>query len=410
MPIRRFLRKLADGPVVWRYLDAFAPRLFGLVFHSLILHRFGGAGYALPAWIIGVFSLVVGPIPDPHGYILIRGHGDRARRLFSLTTPFLLAKMLLALMVTLICAPMLASQSLLNAQPGSLFLLIVSASAYAATESLWGALGTVSLAMGNVRRVAVAAIGSRMLGLGVLLFLGRMPQVSVSLYLLGYTLPLALSCLLFFPFHLRAKRIVVFAHYALKRYGIWSQGLALTTVALAQFAPFFMGMFDGVSAQQVGQIAYINRLVLAALVPLQVLQSIVIQGYARDGAAQLGHYRKIFKLSGFALLGFGGYEIWHFWKQGAIEPQAAIATSLILLGVSISCWFRFELTALLASPRIRELFLHGYLPVVVGATVLVFPIGELFGVVGLGALTLAAWCGLSLSWLWVPVVPRRRLL
>ncbi|WP_005036621.1 hypothetical protein [Holophaga foetida] len=408
MSLHHYLRKLVNGPVVWRYLDAFAPRIFGLIFHSFILHRFGGPGYALPAWIFGIFNLILGPIPDPHGFILVRGHGDRARRLLSLATPYLLAKTLLAVIVTVLCVPFLVSSSLIEAQAGNLILLTLGATIYSATEALWGVLGTVSLALGNVRRVAIAAVGTRLLGLGILLVLDQLPQISVSFYILGYTLPLMLSCILFFPFQLNISRIILFANYAIRRYGLWSQGISLTTMALAQLAPISMGMFDGVSAQQVGQIAYINRLLLAALVPLQVLQSVVIHGYSRGEGAVSTHYRKIFKFSGVALFGFGGYQIWHFSVTGRIEPRAALATTLILLGVAISCWFRFEISVILASTRIRELLVRGYLPVLAGAVILTYPAGKFFGVVGLGALTLAAWCGISISWMWISTQPQRR--
>jgi hypothetical protein len=401
--MRAVTKGLWSSATLWRYVDAFAPRVFGLVVHTFLVLRHGMDAYALPTWCLGVFGLALAFIPDPHAFILVRRSGAAARRLLSLTTPWVVLKVAAAGIICGSSVTFAAADTLLAPHQGSVVVIVLSSVVFGAVEAAWAVLGTAALAIGNVRRVAITGVVARSISAALLIgAAARGPgPLCVDLVIASIPTTVALASLL--PASWRASRLVPFMWVATKRYGIWSQGLAILTGTLLQAPALVLGVVPMASATGVGQLSYMTRLIGAALAPIQILQSVVIRELAIGKGrvdARLAHMRRVMRVGavGIGLVGLGG--LGAIEQKGAFEPGIASLSTLLVSGVAVSCWYRFELSTQLATSRIRELFLYGYVPVLAVALVIGAGLVPVLGMTGLGVAIAVAWIGTALSWKW----------
>lgn len=389
----------------WRLIDAYAPRIFGLFFQTFLIAEFGADFYALPGWILGTFGLVLVIIPDPHSYILVRANGVRAQALYTLTVPSALLKILFASGLALVGLAATSTGQIAEPHGNAWFYVALAALFYGSTEFLWAILGTVSLANGKVRQIALTGIAARLIALCLLLFAWTLGGVGIAMNLALATAPVFIGWCILSPISMRWKRVRFFFVHGLIRYAGWLQGVALITAGLFQMPVIVLGMWPGADPTLVGIIAFTNRLLLAGFQPFQILQSVVIRDASvariRNHPIDRTSLWIVFKTGGigFAIVAQVGLAV--AWWTGKIEPDALVLGAALSLGVAISIWYRHELAIALAIRSARRVFLLGYVPTLILAVLLTPLLIEFLGVYGLALAVVGSWVTLSNSWRWV---------
>lgn len=388
----------------WRLIDAYAPRVFGLLFQTFLIAQFGAGAYALAGWVLGTFGLVLAVFPDPHSYILVRAGGDRAQALYALTVPSVLLKVLVASCVVLLSLVATPAEQIVEPYGAGWPFVALAALFYGSTEFLWAILGTVSLANGQVRRTAQTGILARLISVFLLFAAWMVGTLGIGLSLALAATPLFIGWAILSPVSMRWSRVRVFFFFGLIRYAGWLQGIALITASLFQMPMIVLGMWPDAAPALVGIVAFINRLLMAGFQPFQILQSVVIRDASKSKAQ--GHpigrtsLWIVFKAGGlcFACVSTAGLVI--AWWSDRIEPDALVLTVSLSVGVATSIWYRHELAVALATLSARKIFLAGYVPAF-ALTVLATPLLIKFcDVYGLSIAIVAGWALLSNSWRW----------
>jgi len=384
---------------LWRYVDAYLPRIFGLYLHTALIAHYGLGQYATPAWLLGVFGVLLAAIPDPHSFLLIRHYGAAARRLLALTTPWLLFKAALAAVVAWSSLQFAASTLLGGrvSEQATLWAVLW----FGSVEFLWSVLGTSSLACGNVRQVALTGLAARLIALLSLTAGWFVSQLSFAQSIALAAAPTTTALLFLLPATTRYGRSAKFMVFSLRKYAIWAQGIGLVTVVLFQLPTIVLGVAPLSAPAGVGQLSYISRIVLAVLQPLQIMQAMVIKETVSARTVDLLWMRRTFRVGSVALLAAGLAVIGALYQGAQVEASILVVSLAFVSGVSFSAWHRFELSQLLASASVRDLFLRGYLPVLVGTVVLISALVPLIGAVGLAVAILFGWVALSICWKWV---------
>ena len=398
-------RRAWNSPELWRYVDAYGPRVFGLVIHTALVIRHGMQGYALPTWVLGAMGLALAVLPDPHALILVRKSPRSAKRLLALGAPWVLFKVIAAATVCWAAVALVASREMLAPHEGRTAGVLLAATILGGVEYGWAVLGTASLAIGNVREVALSGLLARTVALLVLGALAFEGTTVLSLDLLAASLPVLVAFALLAPFRLHPRGNLLFVWYATRRYGAWSQGISLVTAALFQAPSLVMGAYPVSSAAGVGQVSYVSRLIGAALQPVQILQSFVVREFVVAGgrpSRRLTTLRWLMRASALGIGGIGLVGLIVARARELAEPGVLVVMAAVVFGVAFSCWYRFELSRVISTTRIRALVLSGYLPVSGVALLVGALLVPLAGSAGLAAALGLAWAGLALSWMWVP--------
>ncbi len=399
------LAQLAASDGFWRLIDAYTPRVFGLLFHSYLLVSFGAAQYAFPGWVLGSFGLLLAALPDPHSYILVRANGARAHRLSALCVPAVLAKLALAGAIALVCVVVFASDKMTTVFDGTWIWVALASILYGGTEFLWAVLGTVSLSTGQVRRVAIWGLLARGLSVGALVSLWHIGGGTLATYLSLAALPVIGAWAYLSPKSWRLRRAWRFFSKAVRTYAGWVQGISLITVGLFQLPTLALGMWSGSDAALVGFVAFGSRLLQAGFQPFQILQSVVIRDASAAHRAGLSHARSflwtLFKTGGAGFAIVTALALIVAFAQGIIAQNSLVLGVAMSLGIALSIWFRYELAQTLATRAARSIFLYGYAPVFVLAVVATPACLALFGVNGLAIVVFLGWAGLSNSWRWI---------
>ena len=388
----------------WRLVDAYSPRVFGLLFQTFLIAQFGAGAYALPGWALGTFGLVLAVLPDPHSYILVRASGDRAHSLYALTVPSVLLKVLAAsgvLLLSLIGSP---AYQIVEPYGSGWHLVALAALFYGSTEFLWAILGTISLANGRVRRTAQTGILARLVSVLLLFAAWMAGTLGIGLSLALATAPVFIVWVFLSPISMRWSRVSFFFVHSVIRYAGWLQGIALITAGLFQMPLIVLGMWSDADPVLIGTFAFVNRLLMAGFQPFQILQSVVIRDASRLQAQDrpLGRTSLwiVFKAGGlcFAFVSLVGLAV--AWWSGRIEPDTLVLAAALSVGVATSIWHRHELAVALATHSARRIFLGGYVPTF-ALTVLGTPLMiKFFGIFGLSAAVVSGWIWLSNSWRW----------
>ncbi len=402
------MKRVYQSEALWRYVDVFLPRVFALGIHSLLIARYGAGQYALVAWILGMMALIAGFIPDPHSYILLRGHGNRARNLLSLAAPWYFGKVFLSGAVTLLLVFVLASNALVAPHATSLWPVVSAAIVYASAELCWALVGFGAFASGDLPKVAKIGVIVRLISLLSLVAIAP-TSIYVDLIIVGG--PLAITATLLLPFSFRAKRIFLFAFSAIRRYSVWSILIGAATGLVGQAAPLMMGAAPTVAAKDVGFVSYFSRLIMVGLQPFQVLQSLVIKEVSMSGGEYTNRLRQsriAFRVGAIFIGTVGACALALAYVEMLMSIEAITILSLFLFGAALSCWYRFEIALVLATEGIKELFLKGYLPTILTATTVAILAINLLGVAGIGVALFVAWMGISLSWKWSNAVQVQR--
>jgi hypothetical protein len=402
--VRTLIHRAWSSPAVWRMVDAYAPRVFGLVIHTALVVRYGAKAYALPTWCLGVLGIALSLIPDPHVLILIRRSGQAARRLLALTTPWVLAKLLLGSTACWVSLALFSGEAIVEPHGNRALVVTASALLYGAVEAAWGVLGTTALAMGNLRKVAIGGLAARTVSLLLMAagFAVGAPYMGFDFMLVA--LPPLVVLVWLLPFTVHMSRNVALMWFATSRYGIWQQGVTILANLLLQAPVLVLGAWPLVSAAVVGQVSYLTRVLGAVLQPIQILQSLVIREVALTRGkpnTRLDRLRIVFRASAIIVGAVGGVCILLAHRKGVLERDAALLSGWLVAGVAFSCWYRFEFSRVLATLRIRELFLFGYAPVCLVAVMIGAGLIPMLGNLGLGIAVSVGWFGTSLSWRWI---------
>lgn len=403
--IREKIANLFNQDSTWRLIDAYTPRIYGLLLNSFLIAKFGANLYALPGWVLGVFGLILTILPDPHSYILVRASGIRAQSLYGLTVPILLIKTIFAGVLVLICLLMTTTGNISEPHGQTWYLVAIAALFYGSTEFLWAVLGTVSLANGNVRRTAQIGIYTRVVSIVLLGFFWKYAHIGVGEIFLMTSLPIFIGWFLLSPFSMNWPRIRLFCIHGIVRYAGWMQGISLVTAGLFQMPVIVLGAWPGGDPAMVGVVAFTNRLLMAGFQPFQILQSVVIRDASnlKDCSEPLIRTPLwiVFKAGGAVFAFLSLIIIGFSWESGKLELKALILVAALSLGVAVSIWFRHELAVSLAIKSLRQIFLRGYIPGFL-LTILAIPIlMSFYGVYGLSFAIAVGWIGLSNSWRWV---------
>jgi hypothetical protein len=392
-----------DG--TWRLIDAYTPRVYGLFLNSFLIAEFGAKLYALPGWILGSFGLILAFIPDPHSYILVRANGPRAQALYALTVPSLLFKSLFAALLVMIGLSIATSGNITAPHGKDWNAVALAALFYGSTELLWAALGTISLANGNVRQTAQIGIIARIASIALLWVAWKYSGFGIAGGLVLATLPVFIGWCVLSPFSLRWRRIWFFFLHGLYRYAGWMQGISLVTVGLFQMPIIALGAWPSVDPALLGIVAFTNRLLMAGFQPFQILQSVVIRDASRMKHGGLLVNRTplwiVFKLGGVVFFALALIGLGVAWESGTIGLDSLVLTASLSLGITISIWYRHELAVSLAVKNIRQILLVGYIPSF-SLTILAAPLlMQFYGVYGLAFAIAFGWIALSNSWRWV---------
>jgi hypothetical protein len=398
------IKRLFQSEAAWRYLDAYFPRIFGLIFHTYLLSHYGGESYALPGWLLGVLGLSMAFFPDPHSYILVRAHGKSAQRLLGLTMPWLLMKVAACTGIAAVGMYALPTTHLITGHGTTWSTVFAATALYASVEFLWAVLGTTSLAIGDVKRVALWGVIARLIAIFSIALGWKLGFSSMTGDFLLATSPVLLVWVCLSPWRSGLRRSWLFFRFSLRTYTGWNQGVALATNAMFQLPLLIIGMYPAVGASTVGLIAYIGRLLQSALQPFQILQSIVIKEAAQAArgvtSADPSRLKWIFRVGSVCIFGAGAAVLGASVFVGDITWESFLLATAMVAGVAVSIWNRYELAKMLGTPRLKELFVFGYLPVV-SITVLFASLSMDFaGLLGLAIITFLGWIGLSNSWKW----------
>jgi hypothetical protein len=398
------IKRLFESEAAWRYIDAYFPRIFGLLFHTYLLRQYGGELYALPGWLLGMLGLFMAFLPDPHSYILIRAHGKSAQRLLGLTVPWLLIKIAACTGIAVVCMYALPTNHLTSAHGTTWSTVFAATALYGSVEFLWAVLGTTSLATGHVKRVALWGVIARLTAISLIALGWKIGASSMAEDFLLATSPVLLVWVFLSPWGGSLRRSWLFFRFSLRTYTGWNQGIALSTNAMFQLPLLIIGMSPAVGASTVGLIAYIGRLLQAALQPFQILQSIVIKEAAQAArgvtSADPNRLRWIFRFGGVAIFGSGAAMLGASVFLGNLTWASSLLAMSMFAGVALSTWYRYELATVLATPRLKELFLFGYLPVVSATLLLAMLFLDFAGLFGLAIITFLGWVFMSISWKW----------
>ena len=93
---------------------------------------------------------------------------------------------------------------------------------------------------------------------------------------------------------------------------------------------------------------------------------------------------------------------------GSLSRSPSLLAMAMVAGVAVTIWNRYELSKVLATSRLRELFIIGYLPVVSITLLMAVLATRFWGLFGLAPIIFMGWVGLSLSWKWVDLKLRIR--
>lgn len=398
------IKRLFQSEAAWRYLDAYFPRIFGLIFHTYLLRHYGGEMYALPGWLLGMLGLLMGFFPDPHSYILVRAHGKSAQRLLGLTIPWLLMKVGVCTGIAAVGMYAMSTAHLTTSHGANWSTLFAATALYASVEFLWAVLGTTSLAIGNVKRVALYGVVARLTAILLIVLGWQIGLSNMAGDFLLATSPVLLAWVFLSPWRGTSRRSWLFFRFSLRTYTGWNQGIALATSAMFQLPLLIIGMYPAAGASTVGHIAYIGRLLQAALQPFQILQSIVIKEAAQAArsikSAGTNQLKWIFRIGSTGIFGAGIAVLGASNFVGDMTRDSSLLAMAMVAGVAVSIWNRYELAKLLATPKIKELFVFGYLPVVSITTLLTILLMDFAGLLGLAIVTLLGWISLSISWKW----------
>lgn len=398
------IKRLFDSEAAWRYIDAYFPRIFGLLFHTYLLKQYGGELYALPGWLLGMLGLFMAFLPDPHSYILIRAHGKSAQRLLRLTVPWLLIKITACTCIAVVCMYALPTTHLTSAHGTTWSTVFAATALYGSVEFLWAVLGTTSLATGHVKRVAHWGVIARLTAITLIGLGWGIGASSMAGDILLATSPVLLIWVFLSPWGGSLRRSWLFFRFSLRAYTGWNQGIALATNAMFQLPLLLIGTFPAVGASTVGFIAYIGRLLQAALQPFQILQSIVIKEAAQAArgvtSADPNQLKWIFRFGGVAIFGSGAAMLGASVFFGTLTLSSSLLAIAMVAGVAFSTWNRYELAKVLATPRLKELFVFGYFPVVCATLLLAMLFLDFAGLFGLAIITFLGWIFMSISWKW----------
>ena len=388
----------------WRLIDAYSPRVFGLLFQTFLIAQFGAGAYALPGWALGTFGLVLAVLPDPHSYILVRASGDRAHSLYALTVPSVLLKVLAASGVVLLSLIASPADQIVEPYGSGWYLVALAALFYGSTEFLWAVLGTVSLANGQVRRTAQTGILARLVSVLLLFAAWMAGTLGIGLSLALATAPVFLGWVFLSPISMRWSRISFFLVHGIISYAGWLQGIAFITGGLFQMPLIVLGMWSGADPALIGIIAFINRLLMAGFQPFQILQSVVIRDasrlHAQDRPVGRTSLWIVFKAGGLSFAFVSLIGLAFAWWSGRIGLDTLVLAAALSVGVATSIWHRHELAVALATRSARGIFLRGYVPAFT-LTVLGTPLWiKFFGIYGLSAAVISGWILMSNSWRW----------
>ncbi|WP_374316797.1 hypothetical protein [Aquabacterium sp.] len=402
-----FIRVRSEA--VWRYVDAYFPRIFGLVFHTYLISRYGSSGYGLPGWVLGTLGICISLIPDPHAYILVRAQGQRAKRLLSLTTPALLVKILISVLISLGALYALPTKNLLTPHQDGWIGVFAGTALYGSTEFLWATLGTTSLACNNTRIIASAGIFARCLSLTILAILWATKISTMALDFFAVTMPVLISALILLPISTNANRILEFYCFSTRTYSIWSQAIALSTNLLFQFPLLIVGSTPGFTPNTTGHIAFISRILLAALQPFQILQSISIRNLASHQHPESHRRHKniilTFKIGATCTLIAGTCLLLQLNYANKIGRDSLMISGAMLIGVSASIWYRHEQAHLLARPAsIPYLVTLGYIPAAFISFVAATFSANLANTNLFALSIIFGWIAVSCSWKWVSLL------
>lgn len=400
------LLKVWKSDAFWRYVDAFVPRGFALILHTLVVWTFGASHYALAAWVATAFGLIAAFVPDPHSYLFVRAHGARAWRLSALMTPFMWAKAIGVGLLSASSGWLLTSPEIQAPAAEHLPLILAGASAYGMSEFLWTYAGVVGFASENTRKIAIYGVAMR--GLGLLL--------AVMGYLAGYTefgglmlvyaLPTLVGSALLVPRSWRWKRAGCCFNQALRTYAIWSQGISLSSAVISQLLPAGVGMLPGVSASDAGLVSYASRMLAGLMVPFQILQGVVVKQFSKNKqqlSPELLRYRTGFQVGAVGLFIVMLVTLMFATRRGTLTWPTA--WSLLGYGgaAALYSWNRFELALRTTPDAIRILFIKGYGPASVFGVLASLLGGAFLGLYGLAVASTVAWAALSFSWFFAPL-------
>ena len=383
----------------WRYVDAFSPRLFALVTHTLVIAVYGKELYGAVAWLVAAYGIWVSLVPDPHSFLLVRSSGARAQRLGRLMIPTVIAKAIFCGGALWVTALLLMSPELSRAIGNQGKALMIGTIAYGASEFIWTVAATASFAADRLKKMAVKGVTSRIIGLGLAITCFKLYHPDFGVLLFLYAIPTLGTVLNEFRPSLRARRIFVCYIFSLKNYALMSQALGLTTTILTQILPTGAGMLQGVSAQEVGELTYVTRVLSALVTPFQVLQNIVVKAYVQAGrivTPSVYRYKMMFMIGGALTFTIFTTALMLATYKGKVAPQSFVALLVYGACSSVFTWQRYTLSLLTAGASIRDVFYKIYLPVCAACCVSSVPAGYYFGVYGIALTSGFSWCAIGL--------------
>lgn len=406
------IKRLLNSEATWRYIDAYLPRVFGLCFHTYLLRQYGGELYALPGWMLGILGLCMALIPDPHSYILVRAHGVRARRLLGLAIPSLILKAATCSAIVFATVLIFPTAHMVNAHESAWPAVLAATVLYGSVEFFWAVLGTISLATGGMRRVALWGLVARLGAIVAIAIAWVFGESSMTGDLCLASIPVLVMWILLSPWRFSPSRSWRFFVFSLRTYAGWNQGIALATNMLFQMPLLMLGMYPEAGAATVGHLAYISRILQAVLQPFQILQSIVIRDVAQAarGVARLDASRLqwVFRAGSIGVMVCGSAVVGAAVMEGVLSRAPSMLALAMVAGVAVTIWNRYELSKVLATSRLKELFMIGYLPVVSMTLFMAVLAMRLWGLAGLAPIIFIGWVGLSVSWKWVDLKWRVR--
>lgn len=399
MGVALTLRSLWRHETLWRFVDALAPRGFGFLIHTWLIWRFGAESYALSAWVITTFGLVISFFPDPSGYVLLASNTARARRRVQLLTPWLWGKLLIGSGVTFFAAIFLP-RPLFGADPPIVVTWAVTGSvAFALAETLWAACGTNRFATGHLVVWARWGMVLRVGAFAAVLVLDAFALVGIGEVLLFFSLPLLIACIFALPVPYFRRRSLVAGLIALRRYSLWTQANGFLLMLMGQAPVFFSGMNPTLAPGISGQFAYVVRVFNLIVQPLMILQSVIVRDYARSNAVTPGLrlYRLFYRGTGLVMIATAALSAW-------LVPAIASALWLMGLGLALFSAFRFEFALLNALRDVRFLCVHVLLPATLVFALIALPLRE-----SLAGVAAAVATGHGLLTLLVILQARRRI-
>jgi hypothetical protein len=359
------IERLWKHEVLWRYVDALAPRGFGFLLNTFVILKFGAHAYALPAWIMSVMGVLLSLLPEPMGYVLVSGRPAGAQKLARVLVPWLYGKLILCFGLAVAAVQVAAAELLETVTPIEAVWDVVGALMFMAGEVLWSTCAVNSFAAGTLARWARLGIALRIVAAAASIFVARLPGGNIGQSMVAFSVPLVVASVANLGWPRRLPRSWRVGWGALGRYSLWTYLNAFLINAIAQVPIVWAGSSLAVTPQVVGQLSYALRVLNVIVQPLTILQSVLIRDFARSKSTRDTAFRRYMLL----FRGAGGMAMVATLVLALMSVRIAqsgyelpVAIVFMGIGISIMTFFRYEFALLNGFREARFIYWQAFLP------------------------------------------------